>query len=715
MSRTCPKNAPKGNAQQDVGNNAFIMFNGWQQTPAVAFNDSDIKFDIEKHHFCVDSGCTRHICATKELFSLLKMFTEKEKKPMVKVANKELASAAGIGEVQISVCNHCGKLHDITLKDVLFIPNASVNLLSTEKLTRDVSGKPTGNVFIHGAYSSIRLKHAHTVTVIPLKRQFGLLWLVPEIFHSFNAMSTDKTVSVDMQLLHERLGHLNRQDLLKLPNCTLGIKMTDSKLSFCDSCAVSKSKRQPVNWKARERHTKSGQLIHMDINGPMEVASLNGMRYIVCFIDDATRYGVICLMKAKSDCFKQYIDYMWVRQVTVGTGSTLQSDNDTVYRDKHFRNFCGSLGIDQRFSAPHTQAQNGVAERFWNTIVDAASTMVHAAKLPKSYWGLAVKHATMLRNVSPSSALSGTTPFECVYGYKPNLATLRKFGSCAYVNTPKDQRKKWDNKACVGIYVGEHEQSKTHLIYMQSTNSIIESMHVKFDEFYDKQHHKDKVQHSSCSIDGNDFEGEKGDQQNQEEERVEQPQYNLKKTPTKRKKKVEHQQDDTVGKRELILTRSQALERALKLVDLAGGNVKVVNSGENHQSTDDDGDDISSYSRSYFLDACYTANLPSDPTSLRDALESPQSKEWKKALNEEYQSHLWRITRGPWYLLLLFPKIESHSLTKSYSRQSTMLMELSPSEKQGLLSKAILKRKELIIMRFLHLLPITKQFVHNWL
>ncbi|KAL5474648.1 hypothetical protein EMCRGX_G026629 [Ephydatia muelleri] len=434
-----------------------------------------------------DSGCTRHICATKELFSLLKMFTEKEKKPVVKVANKELVSAAGI---------------------------------------------------------------------------------------------------------------------------------------------VSKSKRQPVNWKARERHTKPGQLIHTDINGPMEVASLKGMRYIVCFIDDAT------------------------------------SDNDTVYRDKHFSNFCGSLGIDQRFSAPHTQAQNGVAERFWNTIVDAARTMLHSAKLPKSYWGLAVKHATMLRNVSPSSALSGTTPFECVYGYKPNLATLRKFGSRAYVNTPKDQRKKWDNKARVGIYVGDHEQSKTHLIYMQSTNSIIESMHVKFDEFYDKQHHKDKVQHSSCSIDGNDFEGEKGDQQNQEEERVEQPQEEERVEQPQGEERVEqnqdeervelpqeeervdneenqevaHRQDDTVGKRELILTRSQALKRGLKLVDLAGGNVKVVNSGEDHQSTDDDGDDISSLSHPYFLDACYIANLPSDPTSLRDALESPQSKEWKKALNEEYQS-----------------------------------------------------------------------------
>eukprot|EP00731_Ephydatia_muelleri_P022268 Em0014g859a len=398
-----------------------------------------------------------------------------------------------------------------------------------------------------------------------------------------------------------------------------------SEASYVVKGKVSKSKRQPVNWKARERHTKPGQLIHTDINGPMEVASLKGMRYIVCFIDDAT------------------------------------SDNDTVYRDKHFSNFCGSLGIDQRFSAPHTQAQNGVAERFWNTIVDAARTMLHSAKLPKSYWGLAVKHATMLRNVSPSSALSGTTPFECVYGYKPNLATLRKFGSRAYVNTPKDQRKKWDNKARVGIYVGDHEQSKTHLIYMQSTNSIIESMHVKFDEFYDKQHHKDKVQHSSCSIDGNDFEGEKGDQQNQEEERVEQPQEEERVEQPQGEERVEqnqdeervelpqeeervdneenqevaHRQDDTVGKRELILTRSQALKRGLKLVDLAGGNVKVVNSGEDHQSTDDDGDDISSLSHPYFLDACYIANLPSDPTSLRDALESPQSKEWKKALNEE--------------------------------------------------------------------------------
>ena len=183
----------------------------------------------------------------------------------------------------------------------------------------------------------------------------------------------------------------------------------------------------------------------------MEVGSLKGMRYIVCIIDDATRYGVVYLMKNKLevlDCFKLYIDYMRVRQVTIGSGSTLQSDNDAVYY-KQFSSYCGSLGID-RFSAPHTQAQNGVAERFWNTIVDAARTMLHFANLPKSYWGLAVRHATMFWNVSPSSALSGMTPFECLYGYKPNLATLQKFGSHAYVNTPKDQRKKWDNKACIG-------------------------------------------------------------------------------------------------------------------------------------------------------------------------------------------------------------------------------------------------------------------------
>ena len=114
------------------------------------------------------------------------------------------------------------------------------------------------------------------------------------------------------------------------------------------------------------------------------------------------------------------------------------------------------------------------------------------------------------------------------------------------MNTPKDQRKKWDNKARVGIYVGEHEQSKTHLIYMQSTNSIIESMHVNFDEFYDKQHHKDKVQHSSCSRDGNDFEGEKGDQQNQEKERVEQPQEEERVEQNQEEERVELPQEEEI-------------------------------------------------------------------------------------------------------------------------------------------------------------------------
>lgn len=76
--------------------------------------------------------------------------------------------------------------------------------------------------------------------------------------------------------------------------------MTDSELPFCDSCAVSKSKRQPVSLKAREHHTKPGQLIHTNINGPMEVASLKGMRYIACFIDDSTRYGVVYLNESQT-------------------------------------------------------------------------------------------------------------------------------------------------------------------------------------------------------------------------------------------------------------------------------------------------------------------------------------------------------------------------------------------------------------------------------
>ena len=98
--------------------------------------------------------------------------------------------------------------------------------------------------------------------------------------------------------------------------------------------------------------------------------------------------------------------------VNVGAGTILQADNDSVYRACDFEVFCKRNGILQRFSAPYTQAQNGVAERMWNTVIDVTRALLIAADLDKQFWGAAVLHAAFLRNLCPSSAVEDRVPYE---------------------------------------------------------------------------------------------------------------------------------------------------------------------------------------------------------------------------------------------------------------------------------------------------------------
>jgi hypothetical protein len=194
-------------------------------------------------------------------------------------------------------------------------------------------------------------------------------------------------------------------------------------------------------------------------------------------------------VKSKDQALDSLQEYVrWMRSLgyeMTGKGCVLQADNDGAYTSQRFREWCGEQGIRQQFSAPHTQAQNGVAERAWNTLVDTARTLLTAARLPKPYWGFALKHAALVRSMVPSSALTGggsKVPFQRLFGTEPDLSQLRVFGCPAFVHVERDARKKWDPKARQGVYVGRSLESKTHLVFFPETHTLVQSMHVDFDE-----------------------------------------------------------------------------------------------------------------------------------------------------------------------------------------------------------------------------------------
>ena len=80
---------------------------------------------------------------------------------------------------------------------------------------------------------------------------------------------------------------------------------------------------------------------------------------------------------------------------------------------------------------------------------------------------------------------SNQTPYELWYGYKPNVSYLKVFGRKCYIL--KESRKgKFDVKGDEGIFLRYSYRSKAYRCLNLSTHKIIESAHVRIDEFAEK-------------------------------------------------------------------------------------------------------------------------------------------------------------------------------------------------------------------------------------
>ncbi len=106
--------------------------------------------------------------------------------------------------------------------------------------------------------------------------------------------------------------------------------------------------------------------------------------------------------------------------------------------------------------------------------------MLHASGLQKFLWGEALKHAVWFKNRTSTRALKGKTPYEMVYGMKPNIRDLHKFGTKVWVHD--DRNSKLDGCSQVGRWLGFDTVSSGHRIYWPENGSISIERSVKFDE-----------------------------------------------------------------------------------------------------------------------------------------------------------------------------------------------------------------------------------------
>ncbi|GKC37440.1 retrovirus-related pol polyprotein from transposon TNT 1-94 [Tanacetum coccineum] len=113
-----------------------------------------------------------------------------------------------------------------------------------------------------------------------------------------------RATSTKSWLWHQRLSHLNFDTINDLArnNLVTGLpKFKYHKEHLCPSCEQGKSKRASHPPKPVPNSMKRLHLLHMDLCGPMRIASINGKRYVLVIVDDYSRYTWVHFLISKDE------------------------------------------------------------------------------------------------------------------------------------------------------------------------------------------------------------------------------------------------------------------------------------------------------------------------------------------------------------------------------------------------------------------------------
>ncbi|GJT35581.1 retrovirus-related pol polyprotein from transposon TNT 1-94, partial [Tanacetum coccineum] len=287
-------------------------------------------------------------------------------------------------------------------------------------------------------------------------------------------------------LWHRRLSHLNFDyiTLLSKKEVVNGLpKLKYVKDQLCSSCEMSKAKRSSFKTKAVPSSKGRLNLLHMDLCGPMRVASINGKKYILVIVDDYSRYTWTLFLRSKDETPEVLKDFLTMIQRNLQAQViTVRTDRGTEFLNKTLHAYFKEEGIEHQTSTPRTPEQNGVVERRNRTLVEAARTMLSASKLPLSFWAEAVATACYTQNRSIIISTHGKTAYHIINDRKPSIKHLHIFGCICYITRDGENLDKMKEKGDPCVMVGYSTQSKGYRVYNKRTRLIAESIHIKFDE-----------------------------------------------------------------------------------------------------------------------------------------------------------------------------------------------------------------------------------------
>nr|GEV24699.1 hypothetical protein [Tanacetum cinerariifolium] len=255
-------------------------------------------------------------------------------------------------------------------------------------------------------------------------------------------------------LWHERLSHLNFDTINDLSKNDLvsGIpKFKYHKKHLCPSFEQGKRKRASHTPKPVPNSRQRLHFLHMDLCGPMIIASINEKRYVLVIVDDYSRYTWVHFLRSKDEAPE--VIKMFLKRIAVLLQSPviiLRIDNSTEFKNQ--------------------------------TLVEAARTMLIFSRASLFLWAEAIATMCFTQNRSIIHRRFNKTPYDLLNGRKLDISFLYVFGALCYPKNDREDIGKLGAKGDIGFFIGYSVDSCAYKIYNQRTKKIMKTLNVSFDE-----------------------------------------------------------------------------------------------------------------------------------------------------------------------------------------------------------------------------------------
>ncbi|GKD33021.1 retrovirus-related pol polyprotein from transposon TNT 1-94 [Tanacetum coccineum] len=319
----------------------------------------------------------------------------------VKFGNDHVAKILGYGDYQIG---------NVTISMVYYIEGFGHNLFSVGQLC-------VSNLEVAFRQHTCFIHNLEGVDLLTGSRGNNLYTLsLGDIIASSPICLLSKASKTKSWLWHRCLSYLNFGAISYLARHGLvrGLpKLKFEKVHLCPACAMGKSKKKPHKPKSEDTNQEKLYLLHMDLCGPMRVASVNGKKYILVIVDDYSRFTWLKCLRSKDEAPDFIIKFLKMIQVRLKVPvRQIRTYNGTEFVNQTLRKYYEKVGISHETSVTRSPQQNGIIERRNRTLIEAARTMLIYAKALLFLWAEVVATACYTQNRSIVRLRHGKTPYE---------------------------------------------------------------------------------------------------------------------------------------------------------------------------------------------------------------------------------------------------------------------------------------------------------------